>query len=60
MPCFGGADLKTIYVTSASLNRPPEEHAEFPHAGCTFAFEVDVPGLPAQFATQSGTVTQTT
>ena len=50
MPCFGGADLKTIYVTSASLNRPPEEHAEFPHAGCTFAFEVDVPGLPVRFA----------
>jgi sugar lactone lactonase YvrE len=50
MPCFGGADLKTVYVTSASLDRPAEERSEFPNAGCTFAFRVDVPGLPVQAA----------
>jgi sugar lactone lactonase YvrE len=50
MPCFGGDDLKTVYVTSASLARPAEESAEYPHAGCTFAFRVDVPGLPVRFA----------
>jgi sugar lactone lactonase YvrE len=50
MPCFGDADLKTVYVTSASLNRPAEERTEFPHAGCTFSFRVDVPGLPVRFA----------
>ena len=34
--------------------RQPEPAAggarRFPHAGCTFAFEVDVPGLPVRFA----------
>lgn len=50
MPCFGDADLRTVYVTSASLARPVEEREEFPHAGCIFAFRVDVPGLPASFA----------
>jgi sugar lactone lactonase YvrE len=49
MPCFGGDDLKTVYVTSASLARPAEERGEYPHAGCTFAFQVDVPGLPVRF-----------
>ena len=49
MPCFGGVDMKTVYVTSASLNRPPEEAASHLHAGCTFSFRVDVPGLPVNF-----------
>jgi sugar lactone lactonase YvrE len=50
MPCFGGPDLKTVYVTSASLNRPREELARLPHSGCVFSFAVDVPGLPIAFA----------
>jgi len=50
MPCFGGPDLKTVYVTSASANRTPEELARLPHSGCVFAFEVDVPGLPTALA----------
>ena len=50
MPCFGDADLKTVYVTSASLARPPGEEVEYPHAGCVFSFRVDVPGLPVTFA----------
>lgn len=50
MPCFGDADLKTVYVTSASVNRPAEELAEFPHPGCVFAFRVDVPGVPIALA----------
>jgi len=50
MPCFGDADLKTVYVTRASIARPADESAEFPSPGCTFAFRVDVPGLPVSFA----------
>ena len=46
MPCFGGPDLKTIYITSASINRPAEELAQQPWAGCVLALDVDVPGLP--------------
>ena len=51
MPCFGGPSLKTVYVTSASINRSSDELARWPHSGCVLAFEVDVPGLPTAFAT---------
>ncbi len=50
MPCFGGPDLKTIYVTTAREKRPMAELAEQPFAGCVLAFDVDVPGLPVNFA----------
>ena len=50
MPCFGGADLKTIYITTARENRPQAELIEQPYAGCVLAIEVDVPGLPVNFA----------
>jgi len=47
MPAFGGADLRTLYVTTARRNRPPAELAEQPWAGCVLQLRVDVPGLPA-------------
>jgi len=47
MPCFGGADLKTLYVTTARENRPAAELAAQPLAGCVLSLRVDVPGLPA-------------
>ena len=50
MPCFGGPSLTTVYVTSARVNRSPDELARLPHSGCVFAFEVDVPGLPTELA----------
>jgi sugar lactone lactonase YvrE len=50
MPCFGGADLKTLYITTARANRPADELAEQPYAGCVLALDVDVAGLPANFA----------
>ena len=46
MPCFGGEDFKTIYLTSARKGRSPEELASFPESGGVFAMRVDVPGLP--------------
>ena len=49
MPCFGGPDLKTLYITTAREGRPQAELIEQPCAGCVFAFEVDVPGLPVNF-----------
>jgi sugar lactone lactonase YvrE len=49
MPCFGGADLKTLYITTARENRPEAELAAQPLAGCVLALELDVPGLPANF-----------
>jgi sugar lactone lactonase YvrE len=50
MPCFGGPDLKTLYITTAREKRPPEELALQPLAGCVLALSVDVPGLPAHVA----------
>ena len=46
MPCFGGADLKTLYITTARENRPEGELRQQPWAGCVLAVDVDVPGLP--------------
>ena len=50
MPCFGGPDLKTLYITTAREKRPPEELAQQPLAGCVLALAVGVPGLPAHLA----------
>jgi sugar lactone lactonase YvrE len=50
MPCFGGADLKTLYITTARHQRPADELAREPLAGCVLQRRVDVPGLPANAA----------
>jgi sugar lactone lactonase YvrE len=42
---FGGPDLRTLYVTSASKGRPKEELAQYPHSGKVLSFAVDVPGI---------------
>ncbi len=54
MPCFGGSDLRTLYITTASDKRPAAELAAQPHAGCVLALRVDVPGLPVDFAAPPG------
>lgn len=50
MPCFGGPDLKTLYITTARDKRPAAELAALPWSGCVLQMRVDVPGLPANFA----------
>jgi len=52
MPTFGGADLRTLYITTAREKRPAEELAAQPLAGCLLQLRVDVPGLPAHVARQ--------
>lgn len=49
MPCFGGEDRRTLYVTSAREKRPAEEVAALPMSGHVIAARVDVPGLPVNF-----------
>lgn len=46
MVAFGGADLKTLYITSAS-KRPAEELAQYPLSGRVLQVRVAVAGLPA-------------
>jgi sugar lactone lactonase YvrE len=51
MCAFGGADLRTLYVTSARQMRDADELARLPQSGGIFAMTVDTPGLPEpQFA----------
>ena len=50
MPCFGGPGLTTLYITTARQNRPAAELVAQPWAGCVLALDVDVPGLPVNFA----------
>jgi sugar lactone lactonase YvrE len=50
MPCFGGADLRTLYITTARDKRPADELAAQPLAGCVLQLRVAVPGLPAHMA----------
>ena len=50
MPCFGGPDLRTLYITTARERRPAEELAAMPWSGSVLELRVDVPGLPANFA----------
>lgn len=47
MPTFGGADLRTLFITTAREKRPAEELAREPLAGAVLQLRVDVPGLPA-------------
>jgi sugar lactone lactonase YvrE len=44
MPAFGGADMKTLFITSVG-NRPDAELEEYPDSGAIFKVEVNVPGL---------------
>lgn len=45
---FGGPDLRTLYITSATSGLTPEQREAEPQAGGLFAARVDVDGLPAQ------------
>jgi sugar lactone lactonase YvrE len=47
MPCFGGDDLRTLYVTTIGQNA--DEHAAYPDSGRVLSLRVDVPGLPVNF-----------
>lgn len=44
--CFGGANLDTLYITSATQRLTPEKLAAEPLAGCVFACRPGVRGLP--------------
>jgi sugar lactone lactonase YvrE len=44
MIAFGGADLRTMYITTARNNRPNAELAQYPHSGCVLSLRVDVAG----------------
>lgn len=45
MPAFGGADMKTLFVTTACDGRSASELSKYPLSGSLFRMPVDVPGL---------------
>lgn len=45
-PAFGGADLSTLFVTTARVGITPEILSDEPANGCTFAADAPVRGLP--------------
>jgi sugar lactone lactonase YvrE len=46
MPCFGGADLKTLYFTTSREGYDAEMKALYPMAGDVFQVELDIAGVP--------------
>ena len=49
MPCFGGPDLQTLFITTSRQGRSAQELSQYPQAGCVFALRVEVPGLGVNF-----------
>jgi xylono-1,5-lactonase len=47
---FGGADLKTVYTTTATKGLSPGQRTAEPDAGHLFAFEVETAGCVAHYA----------
>jgi sugar lactone lactonase YvrE len=49
MPCFGGEDLRTWFITTSAHGRSTAELQALPQSGCVFAMRVDTPGLLVSF-----------
>lgn len=49
---FGGADLKTVFATTANKHVTPAEKDKEPQAGDLFQFQVSVPGQPGHLIRQ--------
>lgn len=54
MPCFGGEDGRTLYLTTARQGRPAAELAACPLSGHVLQTRVAVPGLPVNFVAAPG------
>jgi sugar lactone lactonase YvrE len=49
MVCFGGDDLRTLYVTSARAGRPQDEMDAAIPAGALFSTRTEIAGLSVNF-----------
>lgn len=49
MPCFGGDDLRTLFVTTGRKGRPAEELQGQPQAGHVFMARSETQGVPVDF-----------
>lgn len=46
MPCFGGTDMKTLFITSSRHKVSDQKLQDFPLSGGIFMLQLDVPGVP--------------
>ena len=44
--CFGGADMRTLFITSAKFGMSPAEQADFPAAGNIYSIRLPITGVP--------------
>ena len=49
MPCFGGADMRTLFITTSAHGRSAQELQDLPSSGCVFAMRVETPGQAVSF-----------
>jgi sugar lactone lactonase YvrE len=49
-PCFGGPELKTLYVTNLRTGRQADQLAASPDAGTLVCTETEVTGVPEAVA----------
>ncbi|MEJ8825401.1 SMP-30/gluconolactonase/LRE family protein [Variovorax humicola] len=49
MPCFGGDDLRTLFVTSGRKGRPAAELERLPASGSVLMRRMEAQGLPVSF-----------
>ncbi|MDB5883090.1 MAG: hypothetical protein JWP43_2968 [Ramlibacter sp.] len=49
MPCFGGDDLKTLYLTTARDQGSAAALEAMPQSGYVLSMRVEIPGLPVNF-----------
>jgi sugar lactone lactonase YvrE len=50
--CFGGADLKTLYITTARQGLSQETLSKYPLSGCLFSSTVEVSGSSVNYFKQ--------
>jgi sugar lactone lactonase YvrE len=43
---FGGTDMQTLFITSATIDLSPEDMAKSPQSGGLFALRTETPGVP--------------
>ncbi|HVV93304.1 MAG TPA: SMP-30/gluconolactonase/LRE family protein, partial [Hyphomicrobiales bacterium] len=46
MPCFGGDDMRTLFITSLSQYASDEVKRDYPLTGSLLMTRVEVPGQP--------------
>ncbi|GGL54853.1 hypothetical protein GCM10009091_40870 [Pseudomonas brenneri] len=44
--CFGGPDMRTLFITTAKFGMSAAEQADFPEAGNIYSIRLPVPGVP--------------